>query len=489
MSTKGLKPPGPSEARDEAQMAPIESKPAVESQPPAPKISPRFAFLIPVAIGALVFFLLNQTAKKPEPVEVSEVVRVLRVIEARQMDVVPRVIGYGTAQPGQIWQAVAEVRGRILETHPDLASGAVIEKGTVLVTLDERDYELALAANLASIEQIKAQQAELAAQEINAKASLEIEERSLELAEESLKRRQNLAAQDAIARDVVAAEERTVLAQRQSVQSLRNTLVLIPSQQEGLKANLKSAEAQWEQTRRDLERVIIKAPFACRLGKVTLEKDQFVAAGQVLFEAYGVMVTEVEAPFPPERLGPFLSRIKPGTNRVEEASAMEILRDMIKVSAEVRVSGFPQLDPWPARFDRFRESVDPQTRTIGIVVAVDKAHEMVIPGRRPPLTKDMFCEVELKATEPIRTIVLPQSALSGQAVYVVTQENRLQKREISPGFRQGTFVTIESGLEPSERVLVAEPIPAIEGMLIEPVVDDELMERLKAEARGEGDLK
>lgn len=53
-------------------MAPVESKPAVEDQPIAPKISPRFAFLVPVAIGALIFFQLNQTTKKPKPVEVSD---------------------------------------------------------------------------------------------------------------------------------------------------------------------------------------------------------------------------------------------------------------------------------------------------------------------------------------------------------------------------------------------------------------------------------
>jgi multidrug efflux pump subunit AcrA (membrane-fusion protein) len=487
--TKHPAPSDPSEQSDEIQMAPVASKPAANLETPVPNKSRRWVFILPVAIGLLLFFILNRNAKELEPIEAGEVAHVLRVIEATRMDVAPRAIGYGTSMPGQIWQAVAEVRGRVTEIHPDLASGAFIKKDTVLVKIDERDYELALAANRATIEQIKAQQSELSVQETNTRALLKIEECSLKLAEEALKRKRSLLEEGIVAPDEVDTEERTVLTQRQTVQSLKNTLALIPSQQQSLEANLKSSQAQLAQTQRDLERVIIKAPFDCRLGKVTLEEAQFIAAGQVLFEAYSVMVTEVEARFPPEQLRPILSGIDLAKISSPETSAMDRLRETINVSARVRISGFPDLEPWPARFDRVRESVDPQTRTIGIVVAVDEPYKKAIPGRRPPLTKDLFCEVELQATKKIITIVIPRSALRGRAIYMLSKEGRLQKREVTPGFDQGTFVTIKSGIEPGEIVVVSDPVPAIEGMLVDPIVDDVLMSQLRIEASGDGDLK
>jgi hypothetical protein len=71
----------------------------------------------------------------------------------------------------------------------------------------------------------------------------------------------------------------------------------------------------------------------------------------------------------------------------------------------------------------------------------------------------------------------------------LTKESRLEKREVIPGFYQGTFVTIESGIEPGEMVVVSDPVPAIEGMLIDPVLDERLMSLLMLEAGGEGELK
>jgi multidrug efflux pump subunit AcrA (membrane-fusion protein) len=168
---------------------------------------------------------------------------------------------------------------------------------------------------------------------------------------------------------------------------------------------------------------------------------------------------------------------------------MATMRDIFNVSAKVWVSGFKELEPWPARFDRVRESVDQQTRTIGIVVAIDEPNKMVIPGRRPLLTKDLFCEVELKAADSISAIVVPYSAIIGRTVFLLTKENRLIKREVTLGFSQGTFVTIESGIQPGHMVVVSDPVPAIEGMLVDPVLDVKLMSRLMLEAGGEGDLK
>lgn len=449
----------------------------------------RWLFVLPVAVGIVAFAILNRNARSVRPAEVHEVARVLRVIEVTKLDVAPRALAYGTSTPGQIWQAVAEVSGRIAEAHPDLSSGAFVSKGTVLIKIDERDYELAIASSLASIEQIGAQLAELTAQEESTKASLRIEERSLQLAEANLRRQQTLQEQGLASSELVDAEERSVLTQRQSVQSLKTTLALIPSQRQSLEANQKSSKTQLSQAERDLSRATLRAPFDCRLGTVTLEEDQYLATGQLLFEAYSLKVTEVEARFSPSKLRTVFSQTDVDPAAIQPGIDMDAWRDLVKVSAKVRVSGLSDMKPWPARLDRIRESVDPETRTIGVVVAVDEPYKEVIPGRRPPLTKDLFCEVELKAAETVSAIVIPSSALAGRIVYTLNQANRIEKREVTLGFSQGTFVTIESGLAPGDRVIVSDPSPAIEGMLVDPLVDSELASRLRVEAGDDGALK
>jgi hypothetical protein len=49
----------------------------------------------------------------------------VRVIRAEPVAMVPRTLGYGTVRPGRIWQAVSEVRGRVVEVHPQLEAGAM----------------------------------------------------------------------------------------------------------------------------------------------------------------------------------------------------------------------------------------------------------------------------------------------------------------------------------------------------------------------------
>lgn len=144
---------------------------------------------------------------------------------------------------------------------------------------------------------------------------------------------------------------------------------------------------------------------------------------------------------------------------------------------------------WPARFTRIRESVDPSTRTIGVVVTVDGPYRMAEAGRRPPLAKNMFVEVELRGKAVPGRIVIPRSALHDGMVYVVGAEMRLERRLVTVGARQSNFVTVDSGLAAGETVVVSDLSPAIDGMLLTPVEDAGLLARVVAAATGQGALR
>ena len=109
----------------------------------------------------------------------------MRIVRVPVVDVVPRVIGYGTAEPDRVWKAVAEVRGRVIETHPELKPGAMIRRGETLLRIDPTEYELAVARLEADIEQVAAQLEQLDVSQKNDQALLELEEASLKLAETS----------------------------------------------------------------------------------------------------------------------------------------------------------------------------------------------------------------------------------------------------------------------------------------------------------------
>ncbi|MHA1152329.1 MAG: efflux RND transporter periplasmic adaptor subunit [Alphaproteobacteria bacterium] len=138
------------------------------------------------------------------------------------------------------------------------------------------------------------------------------------------------------------------------------------------------------------------------------------------------------------------------------------------------------------------ETIDPQTRTIGFIVAVDEPYGHVIPGKRPPLVKNLYVEVELRAPPRPGRIVVPRVAVhraddGGWVVYLADQDDRLVIVPVELGPVQGDLAVVASGVTAGARVVASDLIPAIEGMLLAPRNDEALAVRLIAEAGGTAD--
>lgn len=136
----------------------------------------RILIIIPIIISVVIVSGLVRARKGPEHSELKEKARTVRVIQAQTADVIPRAIGYGYVLPGQAWQAVAQVSGKITEVSPVFKKGSLCKEGAVLIRIDPAKYHLAIAQMEASIQSIKAQLAELDSKEQNYKTLLEIEE-------------------------------------------------------------------------------------------------------------------------------------------------------------------------------------------------------------------------------------------------------------------------------------------------------------------------
>jgi RND family efflux transporter MFP subunit len=437
----------------------------------------KLIIFFPVMGGIIVVGLLMLNKPGPTQKQESETVRVLRTITLPTVDLIPRVIGYGTAKPGRLWAAVSEIKGTIVFINPRLKSGEILEAENLLVQIDPTEYELAVARIEASVEEIKAKLNELAENEDNTRRLIAIEQRSLQLADQSLERKTELLKRDAISRDEVDREERNVIQQKQKVQTLDNTLALFPSRRKALNAALAVQLANLKQAEIDLSKTDIKAPFDCRLEDVDIEVGQFVGAGQSLFKVHGIDLTEVEARFRLEELRNLLSetmraRLQPG---LSTGSFRELFND---VRVVIRLQSGDWSVEWEARIDRFREAMDATTREIRVVTVVDRPYEKAIPGVRPPLSEGMFCQVELQSPARVGSIVLPRSTIHEDCVFVLDQEDRLQARQVIVDFFQSEFVVIKSGLSGGEKVVVSDPKPAIIGMKVAPVHDDGLKRQL-----------
>lgn len=447
------------------------------------KILKMFLIILPIVAAVLVVAYLVTHKPGPARKQEQESIRPLRVIEVPYVDLIPRAVGFGVAEPGWIWEAVAEVRGTVVSIHPRLKSGELIDAKSILIQIDPMEYELAVARLEATVEETRANIKELDEDEENTKQLITLEQRSLALARRSLERKLEALKRNAISQDEVDREERNYLQQKQSVQQLKNALALIPSKRNALNAALDVHRFNLKQARIDLAKTVIKTPYDCRLGDVDIETGQFVRAGQSLFKAHGTAVTEIDARFRVEELRTLLSEQMRG--RFQPGLSTGVFKDLFSdVSVIISLQSGEWSAEWDARIDRIRETVDVKTREMKVVAAVDRPYEKAEPGVRPPLTAGMFCRVVLQGSARPGSVVVPRSAIHDSSVFIVDREHRLQKKQVEEDFAQSEFVVIKSGLSGGEMVVVSDPSPAIVGMKVSPLSDDSLKQHLMALSQG-----
>jgi hypothetical protein len=73
-----------------------------------------------------------------------------------------------------------------------------------------------------------------------------------------------------------------------------------------------------------------------------------------------------------------------------------------------------------------------------------------------------------------------------RVLYIADQEDRLERRLVTVAFEQGMVAVIRDGLAAGERVVVSDPVPAIDGMLLSATRDETLERRIRAAAEGTG---
>lgn len=444
------------------------------------------AFLLPLLIGAgmAAWLVAHRTPAQKETA--TEAATAALVVAAPQVRWVPRALGYGEASPARTWRGIAEVAGNIVDQHPKLDTGAILPGGALLFQIDRTDYELALDEAEAAIAAREAQVAELDTRIENVRRSLAVERRRLEPARREYERLQTLFEQGTVSRSALDGQLREYLQQRQAVLDFENTLAQLPAERERLKAEVTRDRVRREQSRRDLARTRITAPFAMRVSAVGAETGQYVATGETLMEGDTVSATEVEAEVPVDQFRALLDPAR----RPPESVAPERLDDLLPrmgLTAEVRLrtpGGRRSLASWSARVDRISDAIDPRTRTVGVVAVVDRPYADARPPEKPPLVKGMYVEVRLCAPARTRAVVVPRTALHQGRVYVADANDRLAIREVDVRYRHDGFAVIANGLATGERVVVSDPVPAIAGMKLAPQADSAAEAALLADARG-----
>jgi len=441
---------------------------------------------LPLALAGAAFLAYTVKNKPaPEQVKIAERITVVRVIEAREYPVSPQAKGFGLVAPARRFEAIAQVGGTAEYVNPELKKGDILPKGAVILRLSHSDFELAVAQARANIRAAEAKLAEISVSEANLQSALDIEQEALAISASDLARVEKLYKAGTASQSSRDGSRAKHLGQRQKVQNLQSSLALLPTQRQVQKAQIAASQVALETAELNLARTTLTLPFDARVDMVSVEVGQLVRVGQVTASFDGIGAAEVEAQIPAADLKRIFQSDDKGAQIFANnpTTGFKVLEGMdLQAKVSLRL-GEDVLD-WSAVPDRISNTIDPKTGSLGVIVRVDNAYASAELGHRPPLSKGMFVQMTLSAPS-VSGIVVPRSALRKGKLLVVGTDNRLELVPVRLRMVQGDIVVIAHGIEAGTKIVVSRPIPLIEGMLLEPRQDTELMDRLAKAGRAQ----
>jgi multidrug efflux pump subunit AcrA (membrane-fusion protein) len=178
--------------------------------------------------------------------------RAERRVSAPLVEVMPAILGpqtltveaMGTVRPAHLLVVQPQVSGAIIDHHPALVPGGLIAEGETLVTIDARDYELA----------VERQQAQVA----RARLDLRVENGRQAIAEQEW---------DSMAQELVMMDRAD------------ESLARREPQVAAARAGVKSAVGAVEMAQLSLDRTRISAPFNAVVREEAVEVGQIVGPG------------------------------------------------------------------------------------------------------------------------------------------------------------------------------------------------------------------
>jgi multidrug efflux pump subunit AcrA (membrane-fusion protein) len=419
--------------------------------------------LLPLCIGAATTVWLVSNAQPP-----ARIVQTERTTAARTMVVTPTdmrltISGYGSARPAWSWQAVTEIGGAITYRHPDLETGKIIPADTTVLEIDPTPYQLTKRQVEADLAALAIDRDQIEIDRAHTLTILELEQQRLALAQRDLDRARALVASGTAPQSRVDDLERSSLQLQRTVRELENTLSLLPTKAARIDAQIARNQAALERAARDLALTRITTPEDIRVGAVHVENHQFAQPGKLLVTGDSIDRIEVTAQMPMVSFARLIGSVSEGLDLTQE-NQTDILQNL---EAELRLVTAPE-HLWKGTVLRIESALDPEARSVPVVVAVDRPYEGADPPRRLPLVPNMYVKVSLSAPASAPHIAIPSRAIHDGLVYLRNADGRLELRQIKPAWQQGDRVVIEEGLSPGDEIVLDDIQPAIPGMRILP---------------------
>lgn len=350
---------------------------------------------------------------KPQPKSqiLNDEAPLVQVVQVEPQTVKLNIRTQGVVVPRTEIDLVPEVAGQIVELHPSLVAGGFFKGGDVLVKIDARSYDHAIAEAQARI----------------------------------------------------AEAERQVMMEEAQAEQARNewhslgegepsALTLRQPQLAEARAKLKAAQADLANARLQRSRCEWRAPFAGRVRERNTGLGQYVQPGEKLARIYAIDVAQVRLPLATDQFS-YLDLLLDHRNSKAETGP--------KVILSTQFAGAWQR--WEGHIVRAEGALDQETGLLHAVAEVKNPY--TVKTGQAPLMPGLFVNAEIVGRDQTDVFVLPPGAVNpSREVLWVDRDDRLHIRNVEILRTEPNRILIKGGLNRGDRVVVSGIQVPVEGM-------------------------
>lgn len=363
------------------------------------------AAIIGMTVVIIVLLLLTRPDKTSESAPLAAVL--VKSLPVEAMDLQPEVEVTGRLQPANRALLRFEVSGQLAQRHVE--PGQIVEKGALLLSMKEGDARDALAEAQAKLDM---EQAAIKRDRDLLKISI----KDKELQSNEVLRLERLGANSLVSASRLDQA-------RQRLLQLESAEAQLQYSVETATARLKTNRAALARAQRNLDRTVLRAPFAGTVNTVEIEPGDYVTPTSMALEL--VDLAQID----------FYTEVSGST-----AAALR-LQQPVKIYVEGR-----ELE---GRVIALRSDPDPATFTHALRIR--------LPGNG--LLPGGLASTRLPLSPLTSVLVVPVASVlqeEGRAYVFVIKDGQLERREVVTGLRYKEQQVITSGLREGENIVASD---------------------------------
>ena len=366
--------------------------------------------LLLIIAGIMIFFILiiSKPKSTPKPIEIIKPIVEVEKIYLKDMTV--SVKSQGFVSPKTESQIYPEISGKIIKISNKLEDGASFKKGDILLQIDPTDYKLALKSAESNLAQAKLQ--------------LSVERAESELARKEWEK----------IGDGKASE-----------------LTLRTPQLNRAIAVVEAAEALLQQSKRNLEKTQISAPYDGLVRKKNVDIGTVIGPGYLIASVYAIDYVEVKLPIPDRELE-YIEIPLDGSRIVDSKQPRVVFKGLFGGENVV----------WNGKIVRMEADLDMKSRMATLISRVDNPYKNKI-----PLKVGQYVEAEIYGKKYKNIFSVPRDFIYQQDnIIIISPDSTIEIRKINILKIENNDVLIDSGIKNGELICLTNLDVLYNGMSV-----------------------